>query len=112
MLGDGVTHPSLERPLRRIVAEQGSRPWIIHRPDLPEAVVRQAPGDRWASTVEKDAPMVAAGIRVVGVAPWTLFSRPTRFLTQLRQVVALGAPSPAPAVRVVQDAIHRGGWVP
>jgi hypothetical protein len=66
-------------------------------------------GDRWASTVEKDAPMVAAGIRVVGVAPWTLYSRPTRFLNQLRQVVALGPPSPAPAVRVVQDgAIHHG----
>lgn len=59
-------------------------------------------GDRWAATVEKDSDYVAAGVRVVGVAPWTLYSRPARFLSRLRKVVDLGLAGPRPAVRVVQ----------
>lgn len=58
-------------------------------------------GDRWGQTVEKDSDLVAAGVRVVGVTPWTLYTKPQRFLNRLRQVVALGLESPRPAVRVV-----------
>lgn len=57
--------------------------------------------DRWAGTVEKDSAYVAVGARVLGVAPWTLYSQPRRFLTRLRETVALGPASPMPAVRVV-----------
>lgn len=56
---------------------------------------------RWARTVEKDAPMIAAGVRVIGVTPWTLYSRPRRFLQDLREVVRVGLAGPPPAVRVV-----------
>ncbi len=58
-------------------------------------------GDRWADTVEKDSDFVAVGVRVVGVTPWTLYAQPRRFLDKLHKVVALGPPSPFPAVRVV-----------
>ncbi|QFG69533.1 hypothetical protein [Ornithinimicrobium pratense] len=58
-------------------------------------------GDRWAGTVEKDSAYVAVGARLLGVTPWTLYSQPRRFLTRLRQTVALGPASPMPAVRVV-----------
>lgn len=58
-------------------------------------------GDRWAGTVEKDSAYVAVGARVLGVSPWTLYSQPRRFLTRLRETVALGPASPMPAVRVV-----------
>src|SRR5690606_31079884 len=44
-------------------------------------------GDRWAATVERDSDYVAAGVRVIGVTPWTLYSRPARFLSRLRKVV-------------------------
>lgn len=57
--------------------------------------------DRWADTVEKDSDLVAVGVRVVGVTPWTLYAQPRRFLDKLHAVVALGPPSPFPAVRVV-----------
>lgn len=58
-------------------------------------------GDTWARTVEKDGDFVAAGVRVVGVTPWTLYSRPARFVTRLRKIVALGLAGPRPAVRVM-----------
>lgn len=58
-------------------------------------------GDRWAGTVEKDSAYVAVGARLLGVSPWTLYAQPRRFLTRLRQTVALGPASPMPAVRVV-----------
>ena len=57
--------------------------------------------DRWGDTVEKDGAYVAAGVRVVGVTPWTLYSRPARFVSRLRQVVTLGLAGPPPAVRVL-----------
>lgn len=58
-------------------------------------------GDRWAATVEKDSAMVAAGVRVLGVTPWTLNARPRQFLTRVREVVRLGRPSPFPDVGLV-----------
>lgn len=58
-------------------------------------------GDRWASTVERDSELTAHGVRVVAVAPWTLYRRPTVFLQRLLRVVELGLASPAPAIRVV-----------
>ncbi len=61
-----------------------------------------AGGDLWGRTVEKDGDLVAAGVRVVGVTPWTLYTKPRRFLNLLRKVVALGLESPRPAVRVVR----------
>jgi hypothetical protein len=66
--------------------------------------------DRWARTVEKDTPMVAAGIRVVGVTPWTLYARPSRFLQQLREVVRVGLAGPRPPVKVVPP--RRSGSLP
>ena len=57
-------------------------------------------GDRWAQTVEHDSDMVAHGIRVLGVSPWTIYSRPTRFFTRLRTTLALPTPPP-PRIRVV-----------
>ncbi|GGK68963.1 hypothetical protein [Ornithinimicrobium pekingense] len=60
-------------------------------------------GDRWGSTVEKDSDLVAAGVRVIGVSPWTLYTCPARFLTRLRKVVDLGLAGPGPAVRVVRQ---------
>ncbi len=58
-------------------------------------------GDRWGRTVERNTDLVAVGVRVVGVTPWTLYSRPQRFLANLRRVVELGLAGPRPAVRVV-----------
>ncbi len=58
-------------------------------------------GDRWARTVERDSAYAAAGARVLGVSPWTLYTRPALFLARLRQTVALGPAFPMPAVRVV-----------
>ena len=55
-----------------------------------------------ARTVEKDSVLVAAGVRVVGVSPWTLYVRPERFLSRLRQAVAVGAAGPKPNVRVIR----------
>lgn len=59
-------------------------------------------GDRWADTVERDTGYVAAGVRVVPVTPWTLYTKPRRFLNQLDKVVRLGLASPRPAVKVVR----------
>lgn len=64
--------------------------------------VDDAGGDRWAHTVERDSVLVAAGVRVVGVSPWTLYVRPERFLSRLRKAVAVGAAGPKPDVRVVR----------
>lgn len=58
-------------------------------------------GDRWARTVEHDSAMVAQGVRVVQVSPWTLYRRPQVFLRRLFQVVAHGLSSPPPPVRVL-----------
>lgn len=57
-------------------------------------------GDRWAGTVERDTEYVAVGVRVVPVTPWTLYTRPKRFLDQLFKVVQLGLASPRPRVQV------------
>lgn len=57
--------------------------------------------DRWARTVEKDTHLVAAGVRVVGVTPWTLYARPSRFLQQLHEVVRIGLAGPRLPVEVV-----------
>ncbi|WP_151525444.1 hypothetical protein [Serinicoccus kebangsaanensis] len=57
--------------------------------------------DRWAGTVEKDADLVAAGVKVLGVTPWTLYRRPGTFLSRVDALVSLGPPTPMPAVRVV-----------
>lgn len=57
--------------------------------------------DRWARTVEHDASLIAAGVRVIGVTPWTLYSRPARFVRNLRQVVQVGLAGPPPAVKIV-----------
>lgn len=62
--------------------------------------VDDAGGDQWARTVEKDSVLVAAGVRVVGVSPWTLYVRPERFLSRLRRAVAVGVAGPKPNVRV------------
>lgn len=59
-------------------------------------------GDRWAQTVEKDSAMVAAGVRVVAVSPWTLYVQPERFLGRLRKAVQVGAAGPKPNLRVVR----------
>lgn len=59
-------------------------------------------GDRWAKTVERDSHYVAAGVRVVPVTPWTLYTKPRRFLNRLDKVVQLGLASPRPAIRVVR----------
>lgn len=53
--------------------------------------------DRWASTVEHHTDFVAAGVRVVSVTPWTLYSKPRRSLNQLHKVVQLSLASPRPA---------------
>lgn len=66
-------------------------------------------GDQWASTVERDSDMTAAGVRVVGASPWTLYSRPERFLRRLRAVVAVGLEGPRPNVRVVPSATDPDG---
>ncbi|OLT43818.1 hypothetical protein BJF86_13565 [Serinicoccus sp. CNJ-927] len=58
-------------------------------------------GDRWAQTVEKDGAMVSAGLRVLGVTPWTLYRRPSSFLSRVDALVRLGPPAPPPQVRVV-----------
>ncbi|ANS80014.1 hypothetical protein SGUI_2618 [Serinicoccus hydrothermalis] len=58
-------------------------------------------GDRWAHTVEKDSAMVSAGLRVLGVTPWTLYRRPGSFLSRVDALVRLGPPTPPPQVRVV-----------
>ncbi|GAA5161808.1 hypothetical protein [Ornithinimicrobium tianjinense] len=63
--------------------------------------VDDAGGERWGRTVEKDSDYVAAGVRVVGVTPWTLYGKPQRFLNRLRKVVQLGLAAPRPCVRVV-----------
>lgn len=63
--------------------------------------------DLWAGTVERDSDFVAKGVRVIGVAPWTLYARPRRFLTRLREVVDLGLAERRPAVRVV-GRVSRG----
>lgn len=63
---------------------------------------QDATGDRWAATVEHDSDMVAHGVRVVAVSPWTLYRRPQVFVHRLRKVVALGLASPPPDIRVVQ----------
>lgn len=57
--------------------------------------------DRWADTVERDSDLTALGVRVIGVAPWTLYRRPALFLRRLRKVVAVGLASPPPRVRVL-----------
>lgn len=61
--------------------------------------------DKWGRTVEKDAPMIAAGVRVIGVTPWTLYSRPARFLRDLHEVVQVGLAGPRPEVRVVEPRV-------
>ncbi|MGC5583592.1 hypothetical protein ACPYOC_04500 [Ornithinimicrobium sp. W1665] len=66
-------------------------------------------GDQWSRTVERDNDMTAAGVRVVGVSPWTLYSRPERFLRRLRAVVAVGLEGPRPKVRVVPSRPDQGG---
>src|SRR5690606_25256309 len=58
--------------------------------------------DRWGRTVEKDSDFVAVGVRVIGVTPWTLYSRPGWFLARLRKVVDVGLAGPRPAVTVVR----------
>lgn len=58
-------------------------------------------GDRWANTVEHDSDMVAKGVRVVPVSPWTLYRRPQVFVRRLLEVVAHGLASPPPSVRLV-----------
>ncbi|WP_134773194.1 hypothetical protein [Ornithinimicrobium flavum] len=57
-------------------------------------------GDRWARTVERDSAMVARGVRVVQVSPWTLYRRPQFFVRQLLEAVAHGLACPPPPVRV------------
>lgn len=64
--------------------------------------VDDAGGDLWSRTVEGDGEYVAAGVRVIGVTPWTLYTKPQRFLNRLRKVVRLGLASPRPAVKVVR----------
>lgn len=61
-------------------------------------------GDRWSETVERDGAFAAAGVRVIGVTPWTLYAKPQRFVSRLRQVVEVGLQGPRPAVRVVPHA--------
>ncbi len=58
-------------------------------------------GDRWASTVEKDGAFVEHGVTVVGVAPWTLYTVPGRFVNRLRKIVDRELATPRPRVRVV-----------
>lgn len=57
-------------------------------------------GDLWARTVDKDGDFVAAGVRLLGVSPWTLYSGPRRFLTRLHRVVEIGLAGPKPQVIV------------
>lgn len=64
--------------------------------------------DKWARTVEKDSDYVAVGVRVLGVAPWTLYAQPRRFVRRVLQLVELGPPSPMPAVRVVPPPPRHG----
>ncbi|MFK5691115.1 hypothetical protein ACI3EY_15770 [Ornithinimicrobium sp. LYQ92] len=64
-------------------------------------------GDRWAATVEKDSAMVGAGLRVLGVTPWTLHAQPRRFLARVEQLVELGPPAPMPLVRHTEPAARR-----
>lgn len=71
--------------------------------------VDDAGGDQWARTVEKDGDLVAHGVRVVGVTPWTLYRRPGVFLARLHQAVALGLEGPRPEVRVVTRAERAEG---
>lgn len=58
-------------------------------------------GDKWANTVEGDTEMVAKGVRVVGVSPWTLYRRPQVFIRRLVEVVTHGLAAPPPPVRLV-----------
>lgn len=58
-------------------------------------------GDKWASTVERDSDMVAKGVRVVPVSPWTLYRRPQVFIRRLLETVAHGLTAPPPPVRLV-----------
>lgn len=64
--------------------------------------IDDAGGDRWAETVERDSAMVAAGVRVIAVSPWTLYVRPERFPQRLRKAVAVGIAGPKPQVRIVR----------
>lgn len=75
----------------------------VHSRQFHQGVDDQG-GDRWSETVEKDGAFVAAGVRVIGVTPWTLYAKPQRFLNRLRQVVAVGLQGPRPAVQVVPHA--------
>lgn len=75
----------------------------VHSRQFHQGVDDQG-GDRWSETVEKDSAFAAAGVRVIGVTPWTLYAKPRRFLTRLRQVVEVGLQGPRPEVRVVPRA--------
>lgn len=57
-------------------------------------------GDRWASTVEKDAVYTGAGLLVAAVSPWTLYRQPKRFLDNLGKIVERGLAGPPARVRI------------
>lgn len=72
----------------------------VHSRTHHQGVTKQG-GDKWANTVERDSDMVAKGVRVVPVSPWTLYRRPKVFVRRLLDVVALGLAAPPPPVRLV-----------
>jgi hypothetical protein len=57
-------------------------------------------GSKWAATVEKDSDYAAAGLLVVGVAPWTLHQAPGTFIQRLRRAVQQGVARPVPPITV------------
>lgn len=57
-------------------------------------------GSRWAATVEKDSAYAAAGLLVVAVAPWTLYSTPEVFVRRLRLAVEQGRRRTPPDLRI------------
>lgn len=62
--------------------------------------IDQQRGNRWARTVEKDGAYGAAGLTVVPVTPWTLYSAPHTFVAMLTSAVRVGLTRPPPDIIV------------
>lgn len=71
----------------------------VHSRAYHQGIDRQR-GNRWARTVEKDGSYAAAGLTVVPVTPWTLYSAPHTFVSLLTSAVREGLKRPAPDIIV------------
>lgn len=79
----------------------------VHSRQFHQGVDDQG-GDRWARTVEQDSEYAAAGVRLLGVTPWTLYRRPKVFVDRLRRAVEVGLTLPRPDVEVLPRYSPKG----